>query len=185
MPQELLALIRRYGGAPLVKRTLEVSTATLDTMEKVAGGNMGAAGLLWNERGRVLLVRHQPPSQWGNRWVTPGGSARTGEKPEDNFLREVWEEVRLRPRILDLTCVYELTVTKGERGISGFFFQFEALARDSEPSLGPGIEEARWFQHLPPNMAFRDDYSNAFRRRRGAIIRGAREAWGAGLEQRE
>ncbi|MEE9237346.1 MAG: NUDIX hydrolase [Thermoplasmata archaeon] len=170
MSEELQALVQRYGGVPVMRRNLEVSTGTIKTLKAVEGGNLGAAGLLWNESGQVLLVRHGASSQWGKRWVTPGGAAVTGESPEDTLLREVWEETGLRARILDLTRVYEMNVTDGEDSIAGFFFQFEAMTRGPKPSPGPGIKEVRWFDDLPLYMAFRSDYLDAFLGRREEIL---------------
>ncbi len=134
------------------------------------GAVIGAAGLLWNRRGQVLLVRHDPPSEWRERWVTPGGWAEAGEDPEDAFLREVWEETRLRPTILSLTCVYELTLTDGRKATTGPFFQFEALTEGMEASPGPGIREVRWFDELPLEMAFRGDYLVPYRRRKAGFL---------------
>ncbi len=167
MPDELRRVVESYGDVPLFIRTLKVPGTTVEAFKAVKGGNFGAAALLWNEEGQVLLVREEPSSDWGENWVTPGGRARPGEEPEETLLREVWEEVGIEARILELSRVFELTVTDGKTSVTGFFFQFEALARGSETRPGPRIAEARWFDHLPSNMAFRDDYLETFRIRRG------------------
>ncbi len=171
MPEELRQVVERYGGVPLLIRTLKVPRATVEALRAVGGGNIGAAALLWNEEGQVLLVRQESSSDWGENWVAPGGGARPGEGPEETLLREVWEEVGIKPQILDLSCVFELTVTDGKTRISGYFFQFEALASSTETRPGPKIAETRWFDALPHNMAFRDDYLEAFRMRRGESSR--------------
>ncbi|MFQ5838972.1 MAG: NUDIX hydrolase [Thermoplasmata archaeon] len=171
MPEESRRVLEGHGEVPLIRRRVEAPPATVRTLREVQGDNIGAAGLLWNERGQVLLVRHEPPSQWGDQWVAPGGGARPGESPEDTFLREVREETELQARILDLTCVYELTVTDGKDRVTGLFFQFEAMAQGSKAFPGPGIDVVRWFDDLPLNMAFRDDYLKVFQSRREEVLR--------------
>jgi 8-oxo-dGTP pyrophosphatase MutT (NUDIX family) len=169
LPEELKKIVQRYGDVPLVRRRLNTTKKTLRDMSPVAGHHMGSAGLLWNQQDMVLLVRHQPGSAWGDLWVTPGGAARCGETPEETFLREVLEETGLEARVIDLTYVFELTVTDGVEEVTGFFFQFEGLALKGEASPGPGVREVRWFDELPENMAFREDYVEAFRRRRSMV----------------
>ena len=44
--------------------------------------------LVFDERGRVLLVRHAE----GNVWTTPGGMLEPGETPADCAVRETFEE---------------------------------------------------------------------------------------------
>ena len=50
-----------------------------------------ATGLVFDDAGRVLLVRHSD----GNVWVAPGGAVDPGETPQDAVVREVWEETGL------------------------------------------------------------------------------------------
>src|SRR5262249_30102470 len=49
-------------------------------------------GLVFDDDGRVLLVRHSN----GGVWVAPGGAIDPGETPQDALVREVWEETGLR-----------------------------------------------------------------------------------------
>ena len=165
MPESLRTLVSRYGGAPHFRRTWEAPAAKVRRLQRVDGGNLGGVGLIWNRTGRVVLLRHVPDTEWGRAWVAPGGGAKPGENPEETFLREAREEVGLRARILDLTRTFDLTVTDGRANARGFLFQFEALATSAEAVPGTGIEEVRWFDDLPEDMAFRADYVDAFRRR--------------------
>lgn len=166
MPEPLRDLVARYGGAPQFTRVLEASPGKVRRLQRAADGNLGGVGLIWNRAGQVVLLRHEPASGWGPEWVAPGGSALPGEGPEETFLREAQEEVGLRVRILALTRTFDLTVTDGREKARGFLFQFEALAETEEAMPGDGIAKVRWFDDLPKDMAFREDYEEAFRLRR-------------------
>ena len=166
MPDTLRALVDRYGGAPHFRRVWKAPREKVRKLQRVAGGNLGGVGLIWNRAGQAVLLRHDPGQGWGPEWVAPGGGALPEETPEETFLRETQEEVGLRVRILDLTRTFDLTVTDGTEEARGFLFQFEALAASGAPHPGKGITEVRWFDRLPAKMAFRDDYVEAFHRRR-------------------
>lgn len=48
-------------------------------------------GLVYDESGRILLVRHSE----GGVWVAPGGAVDPDESPQDAVVREIWEETGL------------------------------------------------------------------------------------------
>ena len=50
-----------------------------------------ASVLVFDDRQRVLLVRHVE----GNDWTTPGGMVEPYETPADAAVRETWEETGL------------------------------------------------------------------------------------------
>ncbi|HZR80799.1 MAG TPA: NUDIX domain-containing protein [Candidatus Binatia bacterium] len=50
-----------------------------------------AAALVYDDAGRVLLVRHSN----GGVWLAPGGAVDPDESPQDAVVREVWEETGL------------------------------------------------------------------------------------------
>ncbi|MBF0455241.1 MAG: (deoxy)nucleoside triphosphate pyrophosphohydrolase [Magnetococcales bacterium] len=54
-----------------------------------------AAGLIQDERGRVLLSRRKPGGPLGLLWEFPGGKVEGGESPEQALVREMMEEVGL------------------------------------------------------------------------------------------
>lgn len=166
MPEVLRSVVVRYGGAPHDRRRWEASTEKVHELQRVAGGNLGGVGLIWNRAGQALLLRHDPGQGWRSAWVAPGGGALPEESPEETFLRETREEVGLHVRILDLTRTFDLTVTDGEEEARGFLFQFEAVAATEAAVAGEGIAEVRWFDDLPAEMAFREDYIEAFQRRK-------------------
>ena len=66
-------------------------------------GLIGAAAIIVNEEGAVLLVKHT----YGKRnWEIPGGRAEEGESPVDTAIREVREETGLSVVALHMTGYY-------------------------------------------------------------------------------
>jgi 8-oxo-dGTP pyrophosphatase MutT (NUDIX family) len=64
---------------------------------------MGAACVVIDDRGRVLLVHHT----YGRRnWELPGGASEAGESPDETARRELLEESGLDATIDRLTGVY-------------------------------------------------------------------------------
>jgi 8-oxo-dGTP diphosphatase len=64
---------------------------------------IGAAAVVLDASGRVLLVRHT----YGRlNWELPGGASENGESVVDTALRELREETGLRARANRLTGVY-------------------------------------------------------------------------------
>ena len=132
------------------------------------------AGLLRPDRGRVALVKHHPGLGWEDVWVPPGGLLETGETADDGFRREVREETGL--------AVYDLRVTRifnnayeepGGKRYPFYFVQFVSRATTHE--LHPDddeVREARWFDSLPRDMAFRQDYVDDYERTRDRFRRG-------------
>jgi 8-oxo-dGTP pyrophosphatase MutT (NUDIX family) len=64
---------------------------------------LGAAAVILNEHGHVLLVRH---SYGPLNWEIPGGHAEADESMVETVLREVYEETGLRVRALYTTGTY-------------------------------------------------------------------------------
>ena len=64
---------------------------------------LGAAAVILNQRGHVLLVRH---SYGRLNWELPGGHAEADESVAGTALREVYEETGLRVRALHTTGTY-------------------------------------------------------------------------------
>jgi 8-oxo-dGTP pyrophosphatase MutT (NUDIX family) len=153
----------RFGRVPIEKRKLVVPPdhsafrATEDPF-------WSAGGLLHDGRGRVLLIRHVPGAGWGDAWVTPGGRLEEGETTVDGLRREVREEVGVDVLKPILTRILQQTFSDGSRVRHGYFAQFVARASSIEPRPGPDIREARWFDSLPPDLAFGDDYVGDFAR---------------------
>lgn len=134
--------------------------------KRTSDGLLGAAALIWNRRDQVLLVRHAA-KPWFSGWATAGGSAQEGEGPEEALRREVREEVGLEIEVLGISKVFDLVLTDGAEEVRGYFVQYEARAPSEEVKPGPEVEEARWFDYLPHDMAYRRDYLEVFEGRRG------------------
>jgi A/G-specific adenine glycosylase len=54
-----------------------------------------AAGVIYNEDGRVLITRRKSQGLLGGLWEFPGGKVKKGETPEDACIREIREETGL------------------------------------------------------------------------------------------
>lgn len=64
---------------------------------------MGAAAIITNDIGQVLLVRHSYGKQ---NWDLPGGKAEPKESAQETAQREVREEIGLEVEIGALTGIY-------------------------------------------------------------------------------
>jgi ADP-ribose pyrophosphatase YjhB (NUDIX family) len=63
---------------------------------------LGVAGAVFDDSGRVLLVRHR----YNPGWRLPGGGANRGEPPQVAVLRELAEEVGLHGGAHELFGIY-------------------------------------------------------------------------------
>jgi 8-oxo-dGTP pyrophosphatase MutT (NUDIX family) len=152
---------KRLGCDRLIRKRWEVPRPRA---EKGLRTRIGVGALIWDYKGRVLLVRHHPRTGWDpDKWFTPGGVIEEGELPEAALRREIKEEVGLDVYLLTLSRVNNEVLVNKEIEASTYFFQFEVRARPGEPTPHDGeILEAKWFDALPKDMAFRDDYIEDF-----------------------
>ena len=108
--------------------------------------------LMFDERERVLLVRHAE----GNDWTTPGGMIEPYETPSNAAVREMWEETGL---FVDLTHVIGVfggdicstTYANGDRiAWVSTVFGAKCISGTLKPD-GDEILEARFFERGETN----------------------------------
>jgi 8-oxo-dGTP pyrophosphatase MutT (NUDIX family) len=83
-----MPLFRRLPAwlTPTVTRAIHLSARWSRPM------SLGVRAAIFDESGRVLLVRHS----YVRGWHLPGGAVEPGETVEEALRREVWEETGLR-----------------------------------------------------------------------------------------
>jgi 8-oxo-dGTP diphosphatase len=100
----------------------------------------GAAAFIFDERGRILLVRENYDRR---RYGPPGGRVEHGEDPLDAVVREAREEVGIEVAVEHLIGVYRL-----ETGFGAYAFRCRIVA--GVPSVPAGadgeIAEVGWHE---------------------------------------
>jgi ADP-ribose pyrophosphatase YjhB (NUDIX family) len=91
-------------------RRLPKRVRRLAVLAKEHRFTVAAAAVVFDERGRVLLLEHT--FRPGNGWGVPGGFLLPGEQPEDAIRRELREEVGLELENVELIEVRALRVVK-------------------------------------------------------------------------
>jgi ADP-ribose pyrophosphatase YjhB (NUDIX family) len=153
----------RFGRVPIIRRTRAATPEDPAFRRQSRAPFWAAGGLVHDRRGAVVLVRVGRDSIMG-KWFTPGGLLEPGERTDDGLRREVREEAGVELEDPVLTRIIHETVTDGQRTRHGYFAQFIAVARSTDLRAGHEVIEARWFDNLPPDMAFRDDYLEDFQK---------------------
>jgi 8-oxo-dGTP diphosphatase len=104
---------------------------------------MGAAAVICDEAGNVLLVRHT----YGRlNWELPGGLVESNESPSDAVLREVAEETGLTVEIQSLAAYYY----EPAEDLVQFVFRCNADGSSPKPN-SPEISECDfWPPDQPP-----------------------------------
>ena len=166
----LADLITKFGRPPIIPRTIPVDAGKIKEEWKVAAWVAG--GLVFDDRGRVALVKHRADSGWEDVWVPPGGTLEDGETADDGFRREVREETGLEVEELHVTRIFNNAYAEpGGKRYPFYFVQF--VARAAGTALHPDdseVREARWFDGLPKTMAFIDDYAEDYRMWRERLL---------------
>jgi 8-oxo-dGTP pyrophosphatase MutT (NUDIX family) len=102
-------------------------------------GIMGAAAVILNQNGHVLLVKHT----YGKcNWEIPGGRSEDGESPVDTAIREVREETGLVVAAQHMTgCYFDASA-----GVLGFAFRCEVQEGTGEAVPdGAEVSECRYW----------------------------------------
>lgn len=100
---------------------------------------IGVRGIVTNEAGRVLFVRH---NYGRRRWFLPGGGAHGAESADEAVVREIGEETGLAVKVTRLVGVY-LYVGEYKRDHN---FVFACQVLDGTLRIdGYEIAQAGWF----------------------------------------
>src|SRR5512133_1525748 len=103
---------------------------------------LGAAGLILNDLGHVLLVKHT----YGHlNWELPGGAAEADESIINTAIREVREETGLQVHALHTAGMYY----DPESDMHHFVFYCQPLDPTARPQ--PDVEEISQCAFWPPN----------------------------------
>jgi 8-oxo-dGTP pyrophosphatase MutT (NUDIX family) len=123
------------------------------------GRRVGAAAVILDERGYVLLVRHT----YGRlNWELPGGASEPGESVVETALREVREETGLKVKAERLTGIYY----DPEQDAHHFVFRCRTV--DGAAPV-PGSEEISACAFCAPDDAPRPISDFTLRRIRDAV----------------
>ena len=157
----------KFGRVPILRRTRVAPPDDPAFRGRTRAPFWASGGLVHDGRGAVVFVRTGRPSA-GGQWFTPGGLLEKGETTDAGLRREVREEIGIELTDPVLTRIIHEALTDGDRTRHGYFAQFVARAGSTELRPGREVVEARWFDALPDDLAFRDDYQEDFSRVRTA-----------------
>jgi 8-oxo-dGTP diphosphatase len=108
---------------------------------------IAVGAVILDEADRVLLVKHVPQrrSFWQGKWICPGGRLHVGEAIEAGVRREVWEETRLRIRLIRPLTPFE-RIIRDDGGVRLHVIYIDYLAEKSGGELQPAddVGEAVW-----------------------------------------
>ncbi|MHB8628167.1 MAG: NUDIX hydrolase [Aggregatilineales bacterium] len=115
----------------------------------------GAAAVVLNERGEVLLQQRRDDGRWG----LPGGAIEPGEDPADTIVREVWEETGLHvvpERIVGVyggTDGYHTYPNGDEMAFISVVFECRVIGGELNPQDGESLA-LRYFPsaEMPPTL---------------------------------
>lgn len=141
MLKDLLGAIWRSAPKVLRRLTMRMTQARF---------TVTAAGLVVDQQGRVLLLKHRfrPGSGWG----IPGGFLEAGEQPEEGLRRELREEVGLELEGTELFTTHAFTKPRQIEIV------FRCRARGAVLPQSVEIGKAAWFspdalpEGLPENQ---------------------------------
>jgi len=103
---------------------------------KTSEGVPGAGGLVFNDRGEVLLIRDR-----NGYWVFPKGHVEAGEIPAETARREVAEEAGIEARVVVPIGETRYVNDRGEKRVISWFL----MSGDGEVRLEKGLTGAGFF----------------------------------------
>ncbi|MFN8377701.1 MAG: A/G-specific adenine glycosylase [Anaerolineae bacterium] len=99
------------------------------------------AGLIWNDRGQLLIAQRPLHGLLGGLWEFPGGKVEPDESLEDCLRRELWEELAIEVEVGDLFCVVRHAFT--HFSITLHTFNCRYLSGDPQPL---GVQAFNWVE---------------------------------------
>jgi len=133
----------RTRGAGSASREQGRPKAVTITDVDASGGALGAASVIFDAHGQVLLVHHT----YGRlNWEIPGGICEPGESAFDTAVREAREEIGVSLVIVRLVGTYWERIWRADRDMHHFVFEAR-LDPSSEPQVNDRseISELGWF----------------------------------------
>jgi 8-oxo-dGTP diphosphatase len=129
---------------------------------------VGAAVVVRDDAGRVLMVRRAPNQYGAGRWCFPCGFVEWGETVADAARREALEEAGV-DLVLGAVVQVALNTHEPERPTIGVWFDARLADPSATPVAGDDAVEAAWFDPAePPELAFPTDVSLLARLERSA-----------------
>jgi ADP-ribose pyrophosphatase YjhB (NUDIX family) len=122
-----------------------------------ANPGVGAAVVVRDAHGRILLVQRGPEQFGAGRWCLPCGYVEWGEDVRDAARREALEEagiaVEIGPPIYVVTNFHE-----PQKPTVGIWFAASLIDSGAEPIAGDDAIAVGWFDPAaPPELAFPSD----------------------------
>jgi ADP-ribose pyrophosphatase YjhB (NUDIX family) len=143
--RRLLARVWRLPWPRPIRRLLG-DVATLGWLQRVIIPQflVGVVGIIENERGEVLLLRHTYRGDYP--WGLPTGFLEHREQPRDALRREVKEEIGYQ---VDVGDVWRVVVDERRPLLS---IVFRGRYREGDFAASPEVSAARFFSpaDLPP-----------------------------------
>jgi 8-oxo-dGTP diphosphatase len=122
-----------------------------------ANPGVGAAALIRDAAGRVLLVQRGPGHFGAGRWCVPCGYVEWGEDVRDAAVREAREEAGVDVVLGDVVQVAS-NFHDPARPTVGIWFAATLVDPDAEPVAGDDAVAAAWYDPAaPPPLAFPTD----------------------------
>ena len=122
-----------------------------------ANPGVGAASVIRDPIGRILLVERSPGQYGAGRWCFPCGFVEWGEDVRDAARREALEEAGVVVIIGDPIHVAS-NFHEIDKPTIGIYFAATMVDPDAEPVAGDDASNVGWFDpEAPPPMAFPND----------------------------
>ena len=122
-----------------------------------ANMGVGAAVVIRNGQGRVLLVQRGAHQFGAGKWCFPCGFVEWGEDVRDAAAREALEEAGVEVRLGEVVQVSN-NFHEPEKPTIGVWFVADLIDPDAVPVAGDDAVGVGWFDLLdPPTLAFPTD----------------------------